>query len=285
MALKAVVTDLSVLPEAVRGEYVRRDDGMFALQIDGTVPGWVTETQLTEQKNKVIEFRDNNVKLLRELGADSMDTALERAKLVREFTPEKLAKLRTIDPAEYERTKAKLAALEASGAGDPKDVQNLVSQALQKFTADVVNPIRGELETERKARAEAQDRLNQSRFRTVFAEVAHNAGAKPNAIDFLLSKAQEIFEPGDGGDPKAKQGQFSRTKPGEAITPEEWIGVAVRDYDFAFEKSGGSGATPPAGTKREGKTLIVPADGQADPLELGRHYQEIAEGKMKIVSR
>ena len=66
MALKAVLSSIDEVPEALRSEYTEKD-GKFHLQLDGTLPGFVPEADHNAIKAKVSEFRDNNIAVKKQL--------------------------------------------------------------------------------------------------------------------------------------------------------------------------------------------------------------------------
>jgi len=58
MTVKYVIKDLSEVSEAIRGLYIKREDGAYVLDAEGAV-----------DKDKLNEFRTNNVELMRKLEA------------------------------------------------------------------------------------------------------------------------------------------------------------------------------------------------------------------------
>jgi len=59
------------------------------------------------------------------------------------------------------------------------------------------------------------------------------AGAQPGAVEYLHGEARKVFEVRDGV-VKARVGQFSRSRPDEPITVEEWLASETRTHAFAF---------------------------------------------------
>ena len=57
--LKAVVKSIDDLEESVQGLYDRQGDGTYALNVEGSLPGFV-------EKGRVDEFREANIKLTEE---------------------------------------------------------------------------------------------------------------------------------------------------------------------------------------------------------------------------
>jgi hypothetical protein len=80
---------------------------------------------------------------------------------------------------------------------------------------------------------------------------------------------------------KAKPNIFSPTRPGEPLTPDEWMVSATKDLAFLFGRSSGGGAPPAgsgAGGSASGKELRDPT-----PQQLGQFAADIASGKMRVV--
>ena len=61
MALKVFLKDIEGLSDDLKSEYVKKDDG-YHLKIDGYDP-----EEAKKQKAKVDEFRDNNIKLAKQV--------------------------------------------------------------------------------------------------------------------------------------------------------------------------------------------------------------------------
>ena len=93
--MKAVVTDINSIPEPVRGEYEEKD-GAFYLRLEGT-PGFVPAVELATTNEKLAEFRNNNVSLLKE----------------KQQLELRLKSLEGIDPIEYSKTKKEIEELRA----------------------------------------------------------------------------------------------------------------------------------------------------------------------------
>ena len=60
---KAVVSTLTEVPEVLRGEYEVQDDGTFRLKLEGDYPGFAPAAEVEKLREKVNEFRANNIAL------------------------------------------------------------------------------------------------------------------------------------------------------------------------------------------------------------------------------
>lgn len=198
--------------------------------------------------SKLAEFREKNIALLKEV--DALKESLK----------------------EFEAFKTKY-----EGIGDPEAIkaERLKLAELEKTTATLET----QLAAEKAARTEAQEKATKSRVRDALRVKALPAGVLPAALDIFLDKAEGIFTM-EGDVVKAKPNTFSPTRPGELLTPDEWIANATRDLSFLFAPSKGSGAIGNHGTtggSRSGE-LRNPT-----PQQLGENAAAIARGDLKVV--
>ena len=232
MALKTVVDDIATVAEGLRSEYEKRDDGKWHLKLDGAPADYVPRAQF-------VEFRGNNARLMQALGAATVDEALATVSRLAEFramSPEQLAALKAIDPAEHARLKAQLEKLTAAGAKDPDSLKTLIASALEPALSKLKDI---------EAKATAQEAaLAQAKMREVLGGAALKAGARQDALAFVLQQAAETFEVKDGS-VAARVGKIDAD--GNGITPEAWVAAQARAYPFAFAASTGSGAAPAGG--------------------------------------
>lgn len=260
--MKATIAALEDVPEPIRGEY-EPHNGAYRLKVEGDLPGFVPA-------QKHAEFRDNNVKLLKALGADTVEAALQRAGLFGAITPERLAALKDIDPAEYQTLKAQVADLEKKGVKKPDDVQTAIQAALDSFKAGVVKPLQDQLAAASE-QAKAKDaRLADQALRATIGERFTKAGGKadPAVVKFIVDQAKAAFHVVDDK-VVAADGRYGAN--GDPLTVEEWIASATKDYAFAFGPSHGGGANPGAGGGTGGpkpgvKQLVNPTPEQLGQL-------------------
>jgi hypothetical protein len=127
--------------------------------------------------------------------------------------------------------------------------------------------------------ATVQKKADRALLREKVLPKALAAGALPNAVDLVLQKMEEVFEV-KGDAVVAKPNTFSKTKPSELLTPEEWIEDATRSLSFLFKPSGGGGGRPgSSGGGSKGNVLRNPtANDLGDP----RNAALIASGKLRV---
>lgn len=255
--MKYTIASLEEVAEGLRSEYELKD-GKFVLKVEGDIPTVIAANA------KVVEFRDKNIALLKEV--DQLRPVV--------------AKFEGIDPDEAKNAIEKVKTLGKKGIADADDFDakvRLTVDELVKPLRDQVAASAAETLAERKR---ADDFLLSSTIGDKFGKV----GGRAKAVDQVVSLARENFEVKDGK-VAAKTGKFSAEKPGDPLPVEEWLGTVAKDYDFLFEPSGGGGARPGTGggapAKKEvrpGVTIIK----NPTPQELGSYAADAKAGKVKF---
>lgn len=258
-ALTPVVDSLDKVPEAARSFYEPKE-GKFVLSLDATPAGFVPAADLATANGKVVEFRDKNILLLQEV--------------------EPLRTLKTsfdgIDPTAAKEALAQTDALKKKGVAKPDDVTSQIQAAV----AAAVKPLQDEVIASRRIAEENAKRADDGVLRTKVGEKFLKAGGKPNALDFVLGKATEVFKV-EGGEVKALANKFSSNHPSEPLGIEEWVVSFAKDNDFAFAPSTGAGAAPVrAGSSRAGQSILL----DPSPQQLGEEStaKAIAKGELRI---
>lgn len=274
--MKLVIDTLEAVVEPLRTEYEARD-GKFYLKMEGDNPVLVAlnakvadaSAKIAATETKISEFRDNNIRLSKEL--DVLKPQLE--------------KFKDIDPDAARDALFKVAALGKKGIKDPDDIEiklkTALTEALKPYDATLAQLRDQNAAFAAKSLADAQradDYLLQSQISEKFLK----AGGKAKATDFIVGKAKEVFEVKDGI-VAAKTGKFNPDKPGELLTPEDWLVSTLKEYDFAVEPSKGGGAPPMKGSGngpvlRAGQTVLK----NPTPQELGQASADILSGKVKV---
>ena len=266
--LKPVLDSLDQVTEDLRQHYVSEGD-QFVLQMDGDPRGFVARDTHVEQVNKVAEFRDNNVKLKADL--EARETALK-----------KLDTYKDLDPDAARAALTKVAELQKKGVSKASDVDDAVKSALQSFKTSELDPLRQLLTDEKTARQAADLKVAQAALKNEVLTQFKAAGGQDAAIDFVVSRAGEVFET-NGDQLVAKQGIYSTDNPGEPLSLGEWMTKQTRDIGFAFGSSNGGGAH-----NADGNPVGIPAGVKElrNPTahQLGQYAKEIRSGKMMIVN-
>jgi hypothetical protein len=229
---KALVSTLSDVPEALRGEYEPHEGG-FRLKIEGdNVPGFVPV-------QKHAQVRETNINLFKALGAETPEAALQRAAAFSGIDPAKLEKLKAIDPAEYEALKARVAEFEKKGMSRADDVEVRL-QAM-------IKPLQDEIAAGKEREKAQAARIAKDAISTAVAEKFKKAGGRSDSgvLEFIVSRAEEAFRVVDEK-VVAAVGRFGPS--GEPLTIDEWIAWATKEYAGLFDLSKGGSAPGGAGS-------------------------------------
>lgn len=270
--MKAIVSSLSEIAESLRSEYESKD-GKFVLRLEGDPLGYVKASELAASNGKVVEFRDRNIGLLKEIAMlagvpEASDLAPIKAKL---------DQFAGVDLEELKSLKSRYAELEKKGVKGADDFKAAIDAA--------VNPLKQELVKEREARMKAQEAMDQATLRHAVGERFLKVGGKAKALDYIVNQAAQAFKV-EGGAVKALPHRFSSNSntPGEPLSVEEWISSMMAEADFAFEPSRGGGSQGSGNGQpgaRPGTRQVV----NPTPQQLGELAKEIREGKVQIVNQ
>ena len=257
--MKAVLDALDGISEPLRTEYELKD-GKYHLKIEGQPVGFAKATDLTEANSKLTEFRDNNRSL------NAQKTELEA----------KLKGFEGIDPVEYAKTTQKIKDLEKKGIKGGEDVAEIVKAAV----AAAVKPLE-EREVARAASEKAAvERADREGLRASLSAAGLKAGIEERAMPDFIQRGMGVFKVIDGN-VVARKGDapiFSKAKPAEELTTEEWATELQTEAPHLFKPSKGGGAGGSSG----GGGPVVKKTITADPLEFGRNLEGIAKGEVIV---
>lgn len=262
--MKAIIDTLDGLSEELKTEY-EPHDGKFRLKLEGSLPGFVDAKDLLAANVKVVEFRDRNIALLKEND---------------ELRPLKL-KYDGIDPVEAKDAIEKVKALGKKGIKDVEDF----NQQVKAVAEDLIKPLREQLATSAAETAAERKRADESLLHSKIVDHFTKMQGRASATDFVVNLAKDTFEVKDRN-VVAKAGKFSTKKPGDPITPEEWLAEVVqKEHDYVFTPSNGGGApvvkgpnAPVPSKVKPGVTVLK----NPTPQELGQYSSDIAAGKVRI---
>lgn len=262
--LKAVIDTIDGIDVALRTFYELRD-GKYHLQVEGAPAGFATSADLTAANARVVEFRENNIKLTRELD---------------ELRP-KLKTFEGIDPVAAKDALDRVAKLEKKGVKSEDDIAAAVTAAVTAAVGPLKLQI-GELTTSAATNAKRADDAVMSAF---ISEKFVKAGGKSSATEYITGKASEMFEVKDGA-VVAKANKFSADRPGDALGVDEWLTSMAKAHDFAFGASTGSGAAPVSGGLNGAQTAPRPANQTVikdpTPQQLGEYSKDVLANKVRF---
>ena len=255
--LAPVVDKLEDLPEPVRQYYTARD-GKYHVDLTGAPAGFVPAADVAAANGKLVEFRDNNILL---------------KKQVDELLPIK-AKVEGLDIDAAKAALVKVADLEKRGVKDVSDLQPIIAAAMK--------PLQDQLQLITTSAAEERKKNDDLVLRTAIGDAFIKAGGEPAALDYIVSKAKAGIFNVEAGVVKAAANLFSADKPSEPLSVAEWLTRQTKESSFAFKPSAGSGANPipPGGGPSRPAGQLVLKD--PTPQQLGEHSKDIRDGKMRV---
>jgi|TARA_R110000824_G_scaffold132891_1_gene295445 hypothetical protein len=265
MALKAVLQgqeEFDELPEPVRDHYVE-SDGVFALSVEG-----LTKRE-TDLGSKVVEFRDNNVQLLKD--KISLSGKLEDIE----------SKFSNVDPQIYRKLISDQVELEKKSA---KVVTNSdLSSQIQEAITNAVKPIQAQLNESQERESQSKLSLDKATFKGLVNKAASDAGVRIEAIDDVLGRAVIAgFQLHEGSARIVSDGmvKFSTDRPDEPYVLSEWLVGLQRDGGtHLFKPSISTGDQDQSGPDARLKS------GQLrDPSvkQFARNLEAIAKGKVTV---
>lgn len=263
--MKAVLDSLDATPEALKSEYELRGD-KYHLKIEGAIPGFAKSDDLVAANRKIVEFRDTNIALLKEV------EPLREMKL----------KLGDLDPDEAVGAVKKVKALGQKGIKDIEDFDTKVRSTVE----DLVKPLREQLAASAAETTAERRRADEFLLHTQIVDKFVKLGGKPKAADFVVGLSTDTFEVKDKK-VVAKTGKFSTEKPGEPLDIDEWLTNVTKEHDYVLEPSKGGNAdrtanTGPraAGAKplKAGQTVLK----NPTPQQLGEFSSDIVSGKVRV---
>lgn len=235
---------------------------------------WQLDAEGAEDAERFAEFRDNNVSLLKALGATSIEDAKTKA-----------AAMKDVDPARYRKLVEDAEAAEQKRLKDAGKLEEAHAQqvaALKKAHAEELARVTGE-------KATLQTRLETLLIDGSVQSEAVKKGVRPTALVDVTTRARNVFAL-DGDKVVAKQGDKAmfNTK-GEPLTIGDWLDSLTADAPHLFEgsKGGGSGGGG-GGTGNFGGLTYNPFDpktlNRTEQARLKRTSPELAKRLENLAS-
>ncbi|MDJ0952472.1 MAG: hypothetical protein QNJ81_02215 [Acidimicrobiia bacterium] len=210
MALKFVLDNLEGVEEAQHGLYEKHTDGKYYLDVEGAV-----------SKNKVDEFRDNNIQL-------------------RQQVEEMEKKYGNIDLEKYQELMDKAALDDGKKRITMDKVDDIVAERTQKMREEHQNQVNALTGNNNELKSQLDGLLIDGAVRNAAVE----AKVRPGALEDVVLRANRTFKVVDG---KAvahdDKGNVIYGKDGtNPLSPAEWLGGLKTSAEHLFEVSKGGGA-------------------------------------------
>lgn len=206
MALKSVLDNLDGVDESIAKLYTKGADGKYHLEVEGFVP-----------KSKLDEFRETNVKLMKDM-----------------------EKFKDIDPVKYREL--------AETARKIQEKEWIEKGEIDKVVEQRVATMRGDFETQIntfKTSNEAMSRqLEGLLIDNEVRAAATKLGVRASAVDDVLLRAKAVYKVKDGvATPVDSKGQVIYGKDGASpMAVTDWVGSLKQSAEHLFQTSSGGGA-------------------------------------------
>lgn len=214
MPLKFMLDSLEGLDENVAALYSKHDDGKFYLEVDGAV-----------SKNRLDEFRNNNVELLK-----------------------KLDDFKDIDPEKYTEMVQKMTEIEKKKTIPAEQVDQMVAERVKEMQDETAASVKKYEEQIGTMSRQLEGLVIDSAVR----KAATDGKVLASAVDDVLLRAKSVFKVVEGvavphdGDNNVIYGKDGTNPMGIS----EWMGKLAKDASHLFEGSqggGGGGGNRPGG--------------------------------------
>ena len=206
MKLKFKLDTLDGLDAAIAGLYEQGADGAYYLSVDGAV-----------DKSKLDEFRNNNVKLLKDL-----------------------EKFKDVDPAKYQELLALAKKQEEKKLIDAGEIDKVVEQRV----GEMKSTYETQLQTLTQENSVAKRQLEALLIDNAVRDAAIKSGVQATAVDDVLLRAKATFQIKDGNAvPVDAQGNVVYGKDGTSpMSVVDWTSGLKKQAPHLFQGSQGGGA-------------------------------------------
>lgn len=224
--LKWKIDKLEDVEEALCDQYKLAGDGKYYLQTEEDEEG----------KKKITEFRDNNIKLLKE--TEELKKQLEKMG----------------DPKQIEEMKKKIQLIEDKKMIEAGKLDELVNQKVERMRTDFesqLKALKDAVDAKDSELGKTNSRLSEVLIDSEITKaVTAVGGVRKDAMQDIIARGKRVWRLEDGK-PVPKEGDkllFGKDGKNQ-MTFEEWAAVLAETAPFLFESSGGSGAGGAGGQK------------------------------------
>lgn len=222
---------LDGIEETYHALYAQDEDGTYTLQVDGAAP-----------KEKVAEFRNNNIELTNQMKAlEAKMAGLDIEKLNTVFQTVQ-------NMAQSESDKEMTSALEQG--------PDAVNALIERRAASVIEAMKSDFDT-RYATVDAnaqkyRSQLEEAKITSELSRLAAEKGVRPTAIDDVLLRGKQVFKLNNEGEVVAMKGdEVVFNKDNKPLSIGEYMDSLATSAPHLFEQSTGGGAAN--STKSPGK--------------------------------
>jgi hypothetical protein len=227
MSLKAILTTLDGLDEALRPLYKKTDDGKYALEVEG----------LTENRSKLEEFRATNRALSEKV----------------EELQKQLDGFKGLDPVKYKELQDKMATLEEKRLLEDGKIDEVIHKRTERMRSEFQEQLQAKdkiiqnLEAERsKVYTERDNYIIDAELRRAVDNPEF--GFQPKVADLLQKQVFSEFAYRDGKVVRVKpDGSLVYGKGGDPGTLMDFLQDVSKERPYLIRPSNGGGAPPNGG--------------------------------------
>jgi multidrug efflux pump subunit AcrA (membrane-fusion protein) len=244
MALLGKVANLDNIPEALKSHYVARGDH------------YVLDVEDMADKSKLNEFRDTNVKLMKDL-------------------KEAQATLNGVNLEEYNALKTQAQKLKEKKLLDADKFEELFNERLAPLKSE-----KERIEKDLSSKLAARDsQLSKLLIDNEIRAVAAKSGVRSTAVDDLILRGHQVFKFENDKVVPMSGDQIAYGKDGEPLSITEWVGSLSDKAPHLFEASQGSGAAKAGASMQSGGNRIA----RDDKSSFAANIDAIASGQKIVV--
>jgi hypothetical protein len=245
MSLKPIVATLDDLPDDIKKLYRKREDGKYALDVEGLV-----------EREKLDEFRSNNVSLKEEI----------------EKLRQQMEAFKGIDPAKYKELLAKMQTDEEKKLLEAGKIEEVVTQRTARMRAEFQEQLQAKDKLIVKLEGDVNKAYQERATHIIDSELRRavdnpELGFQPGVADLLKEQVLKEFVYRDGKVVRVKpDGNLVYGKGGDPGSLHEFLQDIIKERPYLVKASNGGGAPPRGGGQNgSGKTMKRVDFEQASP--------------------
>lgn len=241
MGLKLELASLDGVSEAVKELYVEKD-GKYVLDAEGL-------DEMQGAKARLSEFRDNNLKLMKQLQDRGSLNDNEKAEMKR---------LQGIEKEYKDKQRIPISEMDTHVAARTKQLH-------EEFST--------KLSDSQKQASTFQAMFESEKIGNVLRNEALKAGVLPDALDDVMNRGERVFKLKDGVvSAFDSKNELLYGKDGKALQVSEWFDGLSTTAKFLFAPNSGSGAS--GSTKGNSK---VDLDGMSGAQRIAHGLRELGQ--------
>jgi hypothetical protein len=268
MALKVVVKDIKEVAESLRDQYKQIGDE------------YVLDTDDSDYKQRLSEFRNNNIDLSQKLS--------EKEQMLKnmgdlEMT---LKNYEGLDPVEAREALEKMRSINEKKLVDAGKLDEVLEQRTQRMRSDFEGQIQAlnrSLDEQKQTGGVYKEKLTKVVIdNSLQNAVGQVATVRKGAMQDILSRGRSVWSLNEDGTPvpTGSDGKVMYGKDGKSmLSMEEWAQSLVDEASYLFEASKGGAAGGGMQKQLSGEHRIV---SMHDQDSLNDNIEDIAAGKVQV---